>query len=386
MNSRRPADTPFKQQRLNAWQPILTPTWVIGTFLIIGLIFIPIGLSLLSQSDAVVEYTKQYDGDGTDSALASCQITTTNSGYDTNTTCTVTFTVSKKMPKPVYVYYELSNFYQNHRKYVKSLSFKQLRGETVPSSDLSDCAPLDSITKTVSGTSSKYTLNPCGLVANSLFNDVLNVTSSQTMDEYGIAWDSDVNEKFDNPIDFKSSTCTCSSVASGGCQNTAFCGTPGSGNGDYDCGENHEEHKDPTTGICYAYEYPDESTTQYLYESYPMVVQPQEGVKNEHFIVWMRTAGLPKFRKLYGIIDEDLEVGDEVTFDVQPNFNVVGFSGTKSIVLSTVSWFGGKNPFLGQSYIVVGAICVGAAAVFGVKHMVRPRKLGDTRYLVWKEA
>merc|ERR1711871_1076910 len=32
------------------------------------------------------------------------------------------------MTKPVYVYYELVNFYQNHRRYVKSRSDDQLRG------------------------------------------------------------------------------------------------------------------------------------------------------------------------------------------------------------------------------------------------------------------
>lgn len=30
---------------------------------------------------------------------------------------------------------------------------------------------------------------------------------------------------------------------------------------------------------------------------------------DEHFIVWMRTAGLPNFRKLWGKIDKDLEEG-----------------------------------------------------------------------------
>ena len=29
----------------------------------------------------------------------------------------------------------------------------------------------------------------------------------------------------------------------------------------------------------------------------------------EHFIVWMRTAGLPNFRKLYGKVTEDLKKG-----------------------------------------------------------------------------
>ena len=48
------------------------------------------------------------------------------------------------MEGPVYVYYELSNFYQNHRRYVKSLSFKQLQGNTDPSY-LSDCTPLERV-------------------------------------------------------------------------------------------------------------------------------------------------------------------------------------------------------------------------------------------------
>lgn len=54
-------------------------------------------------------------------------------------------------------------------------------------------------------------------------------------------------------------------------------------------------------------------------------------------------------------------------------------------VLSTVSWFGGKNDFLGIAYIVVGAICLLLAAIFGIKQATCPRRLGDVRYLGWKE-
>ena len=68
------------------------------------------------------------------------------------------------------------------------------------------------------------------------------------------------------------------------------------------------------------------------------------------------------------------------------NFDVRRFKGTKSLVISTTSWFGGKNNFLGYSYIVVGVLCMLLSALFGAKHMINPRKLGDTRYLVWKEA
>jgi hypothetical protein len=46
-------DTAFKQQRLKAWQPILTPKTVLPTLLIIGIIFAPIGALLIIGSNKV---------------------------------------------------------------------------------------------------------------------------------------------------------------------------------------------------------------------------------------------------------------------------------------------------------------------------------------------
>ena len=46
-------DTAFKQQRLASWQPILTPEIVIALFLILGIIFVPIGTALKRISDGV---------------------------------------------------------------------------------------------------------------------------------------------------------------------------------------------------------------------------------------------------------------------------------------------------------------------------------------------
>jgi hypothetical protein len=45
--------------------------------------------------------------------------------------CPQTITVKEKMKAPVFFYYQLDNFYQNHRRYVKSKNYKQLMGETV---------------------------------------------------------------------------------------------------------------------------------------------------------------------------------------------------------------------------------------------------------------
>ena len=69
--------------------------------------------------------------------------------------------------KSVYVYYALSNFYQNHRRYVRSRDDDQLHGNGVgPGSLNEDCDPYR--TTTINGT--EYGYAPCGAIANSLFN------------------------------------------------------------------------------------------------------------------------------------------------------------------------------------------------------------------------
>jgi hypothetical protein len=46
------------------------------------------------------------------------------------------------------------------------------------------------------------------------------------------------------------------------------------------------------------------------------------GIENERFYVWMRTAALPKFRKLYAVIKDDISAGDTVTLSITANFDV----------------------------------------------------------------
>jgi hypothetical protein len=52
-NNQSLTDTAFKQQRLKACQPILTPIPVIITFLVIGIIFVPVGVVMLISSNNV---------------------------------------------------------------------------------------------------------------------------------------------------------------------------------------------------------------------------------------------------------------------------------------------------------------------------------------------
>lgn len=55
------------------------------------------------------------------------------------------------------------------------------------------------------------------------------------------------------------------------------------------------------------------------------------------------------------------------------DFNVTEYSGTKSILISTRTALGGKNPFMGIAYVVVGGVCVLLGALFTVAHLIRPR-------------
>ena len=69
---------------------------------------------------------------------------------------------------PVFLYYSLTNYYQNHRRYVKSRDDEQLRGEPRSYWSLrgSDCPPF------VGNSSTSKAYAPCGAIANSMFNGI----------------------------------------------------------------------------------------------------------------------------------------------------------------------------------------------------------------------
>lgn len=93
----------------------------------------------------------------------------------------------------------------------------------------------------------------------------------------------------------------------------------------------------------------------------------------EDLIVWMRTAALPTFRKLYGKIEEDLEEDDVITVKLKNNYNTYSFGGKKKIVLSTSSWLGGKNDFLGFANLFVGSFSILISIIFLLLHVKSPR-------------
>ncbi|KAL6851740.1 hypothetical protein ACP4OV_020304 [Aristida adscensionis] len=319
--SKKPKYSKFTQQELPACKPLLTPGIVIGAFSLIGIVFVPIGLASLSASQEIVELIDRYDSE--------CVSANDKVGFiqDTKTDkkCTRTITVPKPMKGPVHIYYQLENFYQNHRRYVKSRSDKQLRFKDA-ALDIKNCEP-------EATSQDGAPIVPCGLIAWSLFNDTYAFSVNKKAVEVNkkdIAWGSDKSKKFGSdvyPINFQK----------GGLIGGAK-----------------------------------------LNEKLPLSEQ-------EDLIVWMRTAALPTFRKLYGRIEADIMASDEITVVIQNNYNTYSFGGTKALVLSTTSWIGGKNNFIGVAYVAIGGLCLLLAMGFVVLYVVKPRTLGDPSYLSWNK-
>ena len=428
--TRRPLDTPFRQQTLKAWRPILTPTAVIITFAIVGVVFIPIGIMILSESEGVKEYTNSRAphppasnlrlslaetplppapgprltaatlarlwrfADGNYGDLCSTMVDGVRVEQNP---CTINITVEEEMKAPVYMYYKLSDFYQNHRRYVKSRMDTQLRGVTdqTPSLLEADCQSHYRYNESLEGDeadSINNTISPCGLIAWSLFNDSFTLKgpdgAAVTQTSEGIAWPSDVSDKFSNADDGSSGL----NFPPFAWAKHAECSVLPAGSKRTSCESYEAQYANNEIalrmGLCF----------------------PGSGycMEDEHFMVWMRTAGLPTFRKLYAIIDQDLSPGTysiEVSngmyladatacepdaacyynyYYSQPQtflFPTHPFGGEKHVVLSTVSWMGGKNPFLGYAYVVVGAICIALALLFLIKNRLSPRRLGDPSYI-----
>ncbi|XP_076949030.1 ALA-interacting subunit 3-like [Bidens hawaiensis] len=319
--SKRPKYSRFTQQELPACKPILTPRWVISVFMLVTIVFVPIGLASLFASRDVVEIVHRYDDACAPSGSRSDKVRFIQSQADKR--CNRTLTVPKHMKHPIYVYYQLDNFYQNHRRYVKSRSDQQLRNRN-KENDVSTCKPEDTI-------ANGSTIVPCGLVAWSMFNDTFIFSTNDNelpVTKKDISWKSDRDHKFGKdvfPKNFQNGTLI------GGAR---------------------------------------------LSESIPLSEQ-------EDLIVWMRTAALPTFRKLFGKIEVDLKAGDTINVVLENNYNTYSFNGKKKLVLSTSSWLGGKNNFIGIAYLAVGGLCFVLAVTFTLIYLVKPRRLGDPSYLSW---
>ncbi|CAD7696866.1 unnamed protein product [Ostreobium quekettii] len=331
---KKPRNSRFTQQNLKAWRPVLTPVKVVLVFMAVALVLIPVGVACLTASISVVEYSSRYDNVPECTDRANDNREREQKLYQVGGDgflCNVSIIVEEDMKAPIFMYYELDSFFQNHRRYVKGRDDEQLKGKNRAASSLDDCEP-----RLFQNGSRDKVINPCGLTAWSFFNDTFRAFESQASNtselglrQKGIAWRSDVEHRF------------------GAYEPQNFNNIPELRGG----GEINGLVRD-----------------------------------DEHFVVWMRTAPLPTFRKLWGIIDRDVLQGSTFVVEISNRYNTYRFGGKKSIILSTTSWLGGKNNFLGFAYIVAGGLSFLLGTLFFVLHLSFRRPLGSEDYLSWRRS
>ena len=141
----------------------------------IGLFCLIVSLVLIYNTLQIKLARFQYDNHGSATACTAVQVQSTGCQFD------MSINVPEEIPGPVFVYYELDGFYQNHRTYLSSYYVTQLQGNEVdPDTIDSACSPvvhnkdgdnryLKNYNNTESLDQSAFA-NPCGLIAKSHFN------------------------------------------------------------------------------------------------------------------------------------------------------------------------------------------------------------------------
>lgn len=367
----RPANTALRQQRLKAWQPLLTHSTVLPLLFGIGVLFAILGGVLyhyhLQVNQVEIDYTncrylqpnappstipkskyKYYFRNMNMSEFREpqwqMQPIPRRPPTQPSFRCTLHFSVPNTMDQSVFLYYKLTNYFQNHRRYIKNLDYQQLMGHPRKKEDLQkqECKPLGNDTHL------NKAIYPCGLIANSVFNDTFadpllhlpdGRTQSYTMSEKNIAWPGEKNR-------YRVTRYKAEDIVP-----PPF--WRGSEGGPFSYPDHYEPGKifDPTT--------------------------------NEHFQVWMQTAAFPTFNKLYKRNDERSMQPGRYTLVIEDNYPVHMFHGTKWLVLTTTTWMGGRNAMIGGSFIGLAGLCVLLGIAFTFKQLVRPRQVGDLNYLSW---
>nr|XP_046259073.1 transmembrane protein 30C [Scatophagus argus] len=318
--SQRPDNSAFKQQRLPAWSPMLTANTVLPFFYLMALICMLLGVWLLLTVQSTQELKLDYTEAGTCNICFEKRKNVNNAAQSCS--CTVVFPVEKAFKGDVFFYYGLRNFHQNLRRYMDSRDDAQLVGRKQKLQNPSSyCWPF---TKDQNG----LPIAPCGAVANSIFNDSFTLTyldpgspSSQVpLLRRGITWYTDKNIKYRNP---RTDNLTLAEVFEGTAQPPYW--------------------------------------QKPVYDLDPLDLT-NNGFINDDFIVWMREAAFPNFKKLYGILHrankpftKGLPAGN-YSMEIAYNFPVQHFQGRKEVVLTTLTWFGGQNHFLPIAYLVTSSL------------------------------
>jgi len=105
---------------------------------------------------------------------------------------------------------------------------------------------------------------------------------------------------------------------------------------------------------------------------------------DEDFIVWMRAAALPDFRKLHRVItDVTLPKDTTVNIHIASWFPTKDFGGEKWITIAKTEWCGGANHALAWTYIVVACVAIGLTVTFAILLLFGSRKMADVNRFAW---
>lgn len=330
--SRLPENTALKQQTLPAQQLNLSASIVLSIFFATGGFCLSVGVILLLFAKS----TKEIEINYTNMCANCAQLREDSSNFDKECNCSLPLYLPEKMEGDVYMYYKLYGFYQNLYRYILSRSNSQLVGKDIW--DTTNCSPFQV-------SENDTPIIPCGAIANSIFNDTItlsyNLNSSTQIEvpmlRSGLTWWTDKYVKFRNP---RTSNFT-----------STFAGS-----------------SKPLHWAKPVYELDLEDPGN-------------NGFVNEDFIVWMRTAAFPTFRKLYRRLRREDSFADGLpagnySLSISYNFPVTMFQGEKSVILSTLTWFGGGGLFLGLTYTVTGALTLLASfAILAVHLKLKRNKL-----------
>mmetsp|Transcript_45527 Transcript_45527/g.73206 ORF Transcript_45527/g.73206 Transcript_45527/m.73206 type:complete len:216 (-) Transcript_45527:794-1441(-) len=127
-------DNRLLQNDLPGCRVVLFPRQAAYLFLIIGFTFLLIGLYVERMSSDIHEIRVRYDD--------VCRTTSSNTSSLSPPPCQLQVKIPEDLSQPVFVYYSLEEFFQNHRGYITSFSAAQISGEMISESDArKTCSP-----------------------------------------------------------------------------------------------------------------------------------------------------------------------------------------------------------------------------------------------------
>eukprot|EP00940_MAST-03C_sp_MAST-3C-sp2_P002681 g2681.t1 len=358
----RPEYAALYQQTLPSTQVIVTPTHTAMLLAFVTVVSFVLGGVLWSANNDVIELQMQYAGEKTSPDNDATLFTSYSADCynETKSTCHINFYVTEKLDAPIFVNYRLTKFYQNYQAYFLSRDAWELMGKH----DSATGCPANSRmgigqTKTCDTgrtlfengvqTNDCKDLVPCGRAAYSYFSDTFEIVTPSACSCQNLT-ESEI------PIGFDCNSCQ------------VF--TPTFDTNDLRGWASDDDfYSNKPSG--------DPSTSQYLADRFPEQLA-ENGIKDPHFMSWMRLAALPDFMKRYGVITRDIPANSQITFEVNNTFAVNSYGGSKYLIMLSHSWRGpAKDEGLAWMFFATGMMSSFWIVVVLLQRLYCPRKMGE---------